>query len=88
MDVFVGSLGRQREPYVNHLLRVALRIICHYGVDDVEVICAAVLHDAVTNPGWVPASTTTSSAGRTSRIAWPVTRGRRTSWLRGCRPQS
>ena len=38
---------RQREPYVNHLLRVALRIICHYGVDDIEVICAALLHDAV-----------------------------------------
>ena len=38
---------RQREPYVNHLLRVALRIIRHYGVDDVDVICAALLHDAV-----------------------------------------
>jgi transcriptional regulator with XRE-family HTH domain len=38
---------RQREPYVNHLLRVALRITCHYGVDDTEVICAALLHDAV-----------------------------------------
>lgn len=38
---------RQREPYVNHLLRVALRIACHYGVDDIEVICAALLHDAV-----------------------------------------
>jgi (p)ppGpp synthase/HD superfamily hydrolase len=38
---------RQREPYVNHLLRVALRIICHYGVHDPDVICAALLHDAV-----------------------------------------
>ena len=38
---------RQREPYVNHLLRVALRITCHYGVDDTEVICAALLHNAV-----------------------------------------
>jgi len=38
---------RQREPYVNHLLRVALRIICHYGVADADVICAALLHDAV-----------------------------------------
>ena len=38
---------RQREPYVNHLLRVALRITCHYGIDDIEVICAALLHDAV-----------------------------------------
>jgi hypothetical protein len=38
---------RQREPYVNHVLRVALRIICHYEVRDADIICAAVLHDAV-----------------------------------------
>lgn len=38
---------RQREPYVNHLLRVAIRIICHYHVLDADVVCAALLHDAV-----------------------------------------
>lgn len=38
---------RQREPYVNHVLRVALRIICHYEVRDADIICAALLHDAV-----------------------------------------
>jgi HD domain len=38
---------RQREPYVNHLLRVAIRIRCHYQVRDADVICAALLHDAV-----------------------------------------
>jgi hypothetical protein len=38
---------RQREPYVNHLLRVAIRVISHYGVRDAEVVCAALLHDAV-----------------------------------------
>jgi transcriptional regulator with XRE-family HTH domain len=40
---------RQREPYVNHLLRVAVRIMSphHYGVGDPDVICAALLHDAV-----------------------------------------
>lgn len=38
---------RQREPYVNHLLRVATRIISHYGVRDPDVVCAALLHDAV-----------------------------------------
>ncbi len=38
---------RQREPYVNHLLRVAIRIISYYHVTDADVICAAVLHDAV-----------------------------------------
>jgi hypothetical protein len=38
---------RQREPYVNHLLRVAIRIICYYHVTDADVVCAALLHDAV-----------------------------------------
>lgn len=38
---------RQREPYVNHLLRVAIRVISHYGVRDPDVACAALLHDAV-----------------------------------------
>jgi hypothetical protein len=38
---------RQHEPYVNHLLRVAIRIISHYRVSDPDVACAALLHDAV-----------------------------------------
>ena len=38
---------RQQEPYVNHLLRVAIRILCYYGVRDRDVVCAALLHDAV-----------------------------------------
>lgn len=38
---------RVREPYVNHLLRVAIRVMHHYEVDDVDVIAAAVLHDTV-----------------------------------------
>jgi (p)ppGpp synthase/HD superfamily hydrolase len=38
---------RQSEPYINHPLRVALRIMCHYGVLDADVICTALLHDTV-----------------------------------------
>ncbi|MBV9384639.1 MAG: HD domain-containing protein [Streptosporangiaceae bacterium] len=38
---------RDHEPYVNHLLRVAIRIMSHYGIHDRDVICAALLHDAV-----------------------------------------
>jgi HD domain len=38
---------RDREPYVNHLLRVAIRIMSHYAVRDADVVCAALLHDAV-----------------------------------------
>ena len=32
---------RQREPYGNHLLRVAIRILSHYQVTDPDVACAA-----------------------------------------------
>ena len=35
---------RQREPYANHLLRVAIRILSHYRVTDPDVACAALLH--------------------------------------------
>ncbi|MBN1171940.1 MAG: HD domain-containing protein [Micromonosporaceae bacterium] len=38
---------RIREPYVNHLLRVAIRIMSHYEVRDVDTVVASVLHDAV-----------------------------------------
>src|SRR5271165_5787140 len=38
---------REREPYLNHLLRVAIRIMSHYGVHDADVVIAALLHDAV-----------------------------------------
>ena len=33
-----------RRRHNNHLLRVALRIVCHYGVRDPDAICAALLH--------------------------------------------
>jgi len=38
---------REREPYLNHLLRVAIRIMSNYGVHDPDVVIAALLHDAV-----------------------------------------
>ncbi|GAA5077113.1 HD domain-containing protein [Nocardia iowensis] len=36
-----------REPYLNHLLRVAIRIISHYRVRDSDLVAAGLLHDAV-----------------------------------------
>jgi (p)ppGpp synthase/HD superfamily hydrolase len=38
---------RVREPYVNHLLRVASRMMIYYGVLDVDVISAGLLHDSI-----------------------------------------
>jgi hypothetical protein len=45
-DLHAGD-RRVREPYLNHLLRVAIRIIRYYRVRDVDVLVAALLHDAV-----------------------------------------
>ncbi|WP_033337705.1 HD domain-containing protein [Catenuloplanes japonicus] len=42
-----GAQRRVREPYINHLLRVTLRILCYYRVEDPEVLAAALLHDSV-----------------------------------------
>ncbi|MFC9895879.1 HD domain-containing protein [Nocardia sp. NPDC127579] len=36
-----------REPYMNHLLRVAIRIASHYEVRDADVVVAGLLHDSV-----------------------------------------
>ena len=38
---------RQREPYISHPLRVAIRILSHYRASDPDVACAALLHDSV-----------------------------------------
>lgn len=44
-----GSDRRGREPYNNHILRGAIRIMAptHYGVDDPDIIIASLLHDSV-----------------------------------------
>jgi (p)ppGpp synthase/HD superfamily hydrolase len=43
---------RTREPYLNHVLRVAIRVLAYYRVTDVDVIVAALLHDAVEDQPW------------------------------------
>jgi len=47
MSVAHAADRRQREPYANHPLRVAIRILSHYRVRDADVACAALLHDTV-----------------------------------------
>ena len=66
---------RQREPYVNHLLRVAIRIITYYGVRDADVICAALLHDAVEDHAEQLAP---AAASRMPSPRWPRSSG--TGW--------
>jgi (p)ppGpp synthase/HD superfamily hydrolase len=65
---------RVREPYLNHLLRVAIRIICYYRVRDVDVLVAALLHDSVEDHpellgGTPKAALATLAAGFGGRVA-------------------
>ena len=39
--------GNKVEPYINHPLRVALILIEELGIDDVDLICASLLHDTI-----------------------------------------
>ena len=39
--------GNKVEPYINHPLRVALILIEELGIHDVDLICAALLHDTI-----------------------------------------
>ncbi|MEU7759086.1 HD domain-containing protein [Micromonospora aurantiaca (nom. illeg.)] len=54
---------RVREPYLNHLLRVAIRLMHHYQVRDVDVIVAGLLHDAVEDHPAELAGVAPSAAG-------------------------
>ncbi|MEU8047440.1 HD domain-containing protein [Micromonospora echinofusca] len=55
---------RVREPYLNHLLRVAIRLMHHYQVRDVDVIVAGLLHDAVEDhPDELAAATSDEPGG-------------------------
>ena len=60
---------RDREPYLNHLLRVAIRIISYYHVRDANVVCAALLHDAVEDHPAELAAGAAGAAGAASGAA-------------------
>ena len=68
---------REREPYINHLLRVAIRIMSHYGVHDPNVVIAALLHDAVEDHADQLAGR--PAAGRPRSRRWRRSSGR--GWL-------
>jgi hypothetical protein len=67
---------RSRESVLNHLLRVTIRIMCHYQVRDVDVLAAALLHDAVEDhpeelAGGVPENPTTAALAVLARDFGP-----------------
>ena len=44
--LYRGRLLNKSEPYINHPLRVALILVEELQMRDVELVCAALLHDA------------------------------------------
>ena len=56
---------RQSEPYINHPLRVAIRIMSHYAIRDPDVIVAALLHDVVEDHAAELAPAGTTEAAQT-----------------------
>lgn len=62
--------GKAGAPYVNHLIEVAW-ILSQHGVEDIDVLCAALLHDAVEDAG-VPESEIRKRFGSrvSDMVAW------------------
>lgn len=46
--------GSRQEPYINHPLEVARSIAEIGGIDDVDILCAALLHDVIEDVGVKP----------------------------------
>lgn len=54
LAIHAGSKPRTYEPYVNHILRVSLRVIEQLGVLDPEIVSGSMLHDTIEmHPGHV-----------------------------------
>ena len=47
MEIHKDQKPRPDGPYVNHILRVANRLIEEYGINEPELVMAALLHDSV-----------------------------------------
>ncbi|MBU3065142.1 HD domain-containing protein [Nocardia sp. NEAU-G5] len=64
-----------REPYLNHLLRVAIRIVSHYEVHETDLVVAGLLHDAVEDHT-AELATAVNGAGTQSEAALATLRER------------
>ncbi|MCA2216300.1 HD domain-containing protein [Jidongwangia harbinensis] len=67
---------RTREPYLNHVLRVTLRMLCHYRVTDAQVLIAGLLHDSVEDQSWTVASRSGGTGPPPHEDAFAVIAGR------------
>jgi guanosine-3',5'-bis(diphosphate) 3'-pyrophosphohydrolase len=63
----------QASPYINHPIALADVLVNEAGVADVEVLCAALLHDTVEDTATTPAELTAAFGARVARIVAEVT---------------
>jgi GTP diphosphokinase / guanosine-3',5'-bis(diphosphate) 3'-diphosphatase len=64
---------KEASPYINHCLAVAEVLATEGGVDDAEVLCAALLHDTVEDTGTLEAELQAEFGARITSIVLEVT---------------
>jgi len=63
----------EASPYINHPIALADVLVNEGGVDDVEVLCAALLHDTVEDTDTTPEELVDAFGPRVARIVAEVT---------------
>src|SRR5947209_16547239 len=63
----------EASPYINHPIALADVLVNEGGVTDIEVLCAALLHDTVEDTATTPAELADVFGPRVSRIVAEVT---------------
>lgn len=67
IEIHADQKPRPDGPYINHILRVAHRLIHEYGIYDPEIITSAFLHDAVEDQGEKLAKKINNSSSKNER---------------------
>src|SRR5687768_6638212 len=63
----------EASPYINHPIALADALVNEGGITDIEVLCAALLHDTVEDTDTTPAELTDAFGPRVARIVAEVT---------------
>lgn len=63
----------EKTPYINHPLALANVLAVECGIDDVEVICGALLHDTIEDTETEPAELIAAFGEKITRIVLEVT---------------
>jgi len=67
----------EASPYINHPIELADVLVKEGGITDVEVLCAALLHDTVEDTDTTPEELTDAFGSRIARIVAEVTDDKR-----------